>query len=57
MEEQYWQQFMKSGNVADYLDYKMEMYGHRKCGRYKGVTEEADKSSIYAGKNDRNKQE
>lgn len=28
MEEQYWQQFMKSGDVMDYLGYKMEVYGH-----------------------------
>lgn len=57
MEEQYWQQFMKSGNVTDYLDYKMEMYGHRERDRYKDMTEEVDKNSVYAGENYRNKQE
>ena len=28
MERKYWEQFMKSGDVSDYLGYKMEVYGH-----------------------------
>lgn len=28
MEQKYWEQFMKSGDVSDYLGYKMEVYGH-----------------------------
>ncbi len=57
MEEQYWKQFMKSGDVTDYLGYKMEMYGHQESDRYQGMTEEVDKSGVYAGENYRNKQE
>lgn len=48
MEEQYWQQFMKSGDVADYLGYKMEMYGHRENDRHQNVTEEVNKNGAYA---------
>lgn len=33
MEQKYWEQFMKSGDVSDYLGYKMEVYGHS-GGRY-----------------------
>lgn len=29
MEQRYWEQFMKTGGVCDYLGYKMEEYGHR----------------------------
>lgn len=28
MEQRYWEQFMKTGGICDYLDYKMEAYGH-----------------------------
>ncbi len=28
MEQKYWEQFMKTGEVCDYLGYKMEVYGH-----------------------------
>ena len=28
MEEKYWEQFMRTGGLTDYLEYKMEMYGH-----------------------------
>lgn len=28
MEQKYWEQFIKSGEVSDYLGYKMEVYGH-----------------------------
>lgn len=28
MEKQYWEQFLKTGGVCDYLGYKMEVYGH-----------------------------
>lgn len=28
MEQKYWEQFMKTGGVTDYLGYKMEVYGH-----------------------------
>lgn len=28
MEQKYWEQFTKSGEVSDYLGYKMEVYGH-----------------------------
>lgn len=30
MEQSYWEQFMKTGGVCDYLGYKMEEYGHGK---------------------------
>ncbi len=29
MEKRYWEQFSKTGGVCDYLEYKMELYGHR----------------------------
>lgn len=32
MEQRYWEQFMKSGSVADYLDYKREMGKISPCG-------------------------
>lgn len=51
MEEQYWKQFMESGDVRDYLGYKMEVYGHRERDRYQSITEEADKNSTYAEEN------
>lgn len=28
MEELYWKQFTETGDVTDYLGYKMEVYGH-----------------------------
>lgn len=28
MEQRYWEQFMKTGGICDYLGYKMEVYGH-----------------------------
>lgn len=28
MEEKYWEQFMRTGGLTDYLAYKMELYGH-----------------------------
>lgn len=28
MEQKYWEQFAKTGGVCDYLEYKMERYGH-----------------------------
>lgn len=28
MEQQYWNEFLKTGGVCDYLGYKMEVYGH-----------------------------
>lgn len=28
MEQKYWEQFLKSGGICDYLGYKMEVYGH-----------------------------
>ncbi|MEY8495203.1 hypothetical protein AALC16_19620 [Lachnospiraceae bacterium 29-91] len=28
MEKRYWEQFSKTGGVCDYLEYKMELYGH-----------------------------
>ena len=41
MEQKYWEQFMKSGDVSDYLGYKMEVYGHsggwKEQGREKQV--------------------
>lgn len=30
MEQRYWEQFMKTGGICDYLGYKMEVYGHSK---------------------------
>lgn len=30
MEQRYWEQFMKTGGICDYLGYKMEEYGHGK---------------------------
>lgn len=30
MEQRYWEQFMKTGGICDYLGYKMEVYGHAK---------------------------
>lgn len=32
MEQRYWEQFMKTGGICDYLGYKMEVYGHGKDG-------------------------
>lgn len=32
MEQRYWEQFMKTGGICDYLGYKMEVYGHGKGG-------------------------
>lgn len=42
MEQRYWEQFMKSGSVADYLDYKRETgkispYGKNRQDRGKRV--------------------
>ncbi len=28
MEQKYWEQFMKTGGICDYLGYKMEVYAH-----------------------------
>ncbi len=42
MEQRYWEQFMKTGGICDYLGYKMEVYGHGK-GRDNG--QEADKNT------------
>lgn len=39
MEQRYWEQFMKSGGVCDYLGYKMEVYGHDQ-GRDTGQEEQ-----------------
>lgn len=36
MEQKYWEQFLKSGDVSDYLGYKMEVYGHG-GGEYSGA--------------------
>ncbi len=33
MEQRYWEQFMKSGSVADYLDYKRETGKISPCGK------------------------
>lgn len=33
MEQKYWEQFTKTGGVCEYLGYKMEVYGHRGCGK------------------------
>ena len=39
MEQQYWNEFLKTGGVCDYLGYKMEVYGHgenqKQAGREK----------------------
>ena len=32
MEQRYWEQFMKTGGICDYLGYKMEVYGHARGG-------------------------
>lgn len=32
MEQRYWEQFMKTGGICDYLGYKMEVYGHTRGG-------------------------
>lgn len=39
MEQKYWEQFMKTGGVCDYLGYKMEVYGHNQ-GRDVGQEEQ-----------------
>lgn len=46
MEQKYWEQFMKTGGVTDYLGYKMEVYGH--CQR----ENEAEKSRSRQGESD-----
>ncbi len=28
MEEKYWEKFIETGGLTEYLEYKMEMYGH-----------------------------
>lgn len=33
MEQRYWEQFMKTGGICDYLGYKMEAYGHVRGGQ------------------------
>lgn len=30
MEQRYWEQFMKTGGICDYLGYKMEVYSHHR---------------------------
>ena len=39
MEQRYWEQFTKTGGGCDYLEYKMEVYGHgenqKQAGREK----------------------
>ncbi|MCI9439723.1 MAG: hypothetical protein HFH15_00490 [Ruminococcus sp.] len=41
MEQKYWEQFMKTGGICDYLGYKMEAYGH---GKGKGDGQEKQKA-------------
>ena len=49
MEQKYWEQFMKTGGVTDYLDYKMEMYGH--C-RQENKAEKSGESAGTANRRD-----
>ncbi len=44
MEQKYWEQFVKTGGVADYLGYKMEVYGHRREETGRGKQSESDHS-------------
>lgn len=54
MEQKYWEQFLKSGDVSDYLGYRMEVYGHgggeysnNAGGQYSGAA--GDRSGGTAG--------
>ena len=46
MEKRYWEQFSKTGGVCDYLEYKMELYGHggnrNQAGCEQRICEEQD---------------
>lgn len=46
MEQKYWEYFLKTGGVCDYLGYKMEVYGHGGGKKDKGGngTDESDHS-------------
>ncbi len=44
MEQRYWEQFMKTGGICDYLGYKMEAYGHGICGAC-GQEEQPDRGN------------
>ena len=41
MEQRYWEEFMKTGGVCDYLGYKMEAYGHGRGRNREAVAENA----------------
>ena len=41
MEEKYWKKFMQTGGPIDYLEYKMEVYGHAGV-QYAGDSVESD---------------
>ncbi len=57
MEQRYWEQFMKTGGICDYLGYKMEVYGHAKgqdedLGRQRSSNGEAVIIPLYSQDHD-----
>lgn len=53
MEQIYWEQFMKNGGVCDYLEYKMEVYGHS-GGKEEGTQDTVRGGSFESDRSDRN---
>ena len=47
MEEQYWKHFTETGNVSDYLDYKMEVYGHSGMVQKPEESEKGEKADVW----------